>query len=509
MAVESADFHHASGARDEGAIPLLRPTITAFIGRTAAGPVNEPVRVRSLAEFQRVFGGQCSFSFVPQAVQQYFQHGGGEALVVRVANRATRARLEIPAGEHALMLEALEPGSEASLRASVDHERVETQRDRFNLVVQRLAGHDSQRVRDQEIFRAVSINPGDPRFIGTLLEESKLVRLSGPVPGLRPRITEAPRPGEPLPYIATTQRGYDGEALTDYDIVGSNAELTGLFALERAARFDVLCIPPAPGADFGATSFVAAERYCRRRNALLIWDPPESWTHAGDAVSDMRAGTWTSRNAVLYFPRIRRRGDAFRVPAGMPACGAVAGGIARADSCGVWARDSASGVALKTSLTPVAAVAARDAAALRRFGVNVLETPAGRWTSIEPRVTAAGPGAPIWRDFHLRRLLLFVLGSVEQTAVEAAQRRRDTGRRLEAQIDDFLRGLHERGAFAGTTPAQAWYVRAGGDSRDRAPIRFGMAFRRGGEFASFELELGDGGPLLRALPAVEVDELTS
>lgn len=509
MAVEPIDFDRLSSARDDGAIPLIRPTVAAFVGRTAAGPVNEPIRVRSIAEFQRVFGGHCSFSYVSHAVQHYFQHGGHEAVVVRVTNRATRGEIEIPAGagEQALKLQAAEPGADVCLRASVDHERVETQRDRFNLVVQQVVGRGSELIRDQEIFSAVSMNPADPRFVGTLLEESKLVRLGGPVPGLRPRATEARHPGAPLPYVPMSRNGSDGDALTDYDIIGSNEEGTGLFALERAGRVDLLCIPAAPGADVGVTSFVAAERYSRQRNALLIWDPPESWTSVADVVAGMRVTTRTGRNALTYFPRIRRRGDAFRNPVGLPACGALAGGIALADSCGVWDRDSAADIVLKTSLTPVARVGGRGTSTLRRFGVNVLESVDGRGTRIQPRVTSAGAGAAgAWRDFHLRRLLLFVMSSAEEAGTLVLQRAsgRRARERIASQLDDFLRALYARGAFTGSAPAQAFFVAPHG-----ARVRFGVAMRQPGEFVGFELELGDARARLRPLPVVEAGQLAS
>lgn len=499
--------HEGTSILDSGAIPLMRPTVAAFIGRTASGPANEPIRVRSVAEFHRVFGGAVSFSYLPQTVRHYFEHGGHEACIVRVTNRAARGRIEIPAGEHVLGLEAVEPGSDAALRASVDHERVETQRDKFNLVVQQLTSHGSELVRDQEIFTAASANPSDPRFVGALLEESRLVRLSGPVPGVRPRVTEAGHPGDPLPYIPMSRPGTDGEALTDYDIIGSSDADTGLFALERAGRFDLLCIPPAPDTEIGVTSFVAAERYSRRRNAMLIWDPPESWRSVADAVAGMRASTWTSRNAVTYFPRIRRRGDAFRCPAGLPACGAVAGSIARADSCGVWVRDASAGALLKSSLTPVARVESRDTAVLRRFGVNAIETAAGRGTSIQPRVTAAGAGASAWRDFHRRRLLLFILSAVEDACASVSRRPREACPRVARQIDDFLHALFARGAFAGAVPAQAFFVQSAA-APGRAAIRFGVALRHASEFASFELDLGAGHGL-RALPPLEAGQLAS
>jgi hypothetical protein len=45
----------SSGVRT---ITGVATSITAFIGRTLRGPVNDPVRVQSFGEFERRFGGQ-------------------------------------------------------------------------------------------------------------------------------------------------------------------------------------------------------------------------------------------------------------------------------------------------------------------------------------------------------------------------------------------------------------------------------------------------------------------
>src|SRR4051794_13334102 len=63
-------------------------SITAFVGRTRRGPLNDPVRVQSYAEFERAFGGLWSDSTLTYAVAQFFQNGGGDALIVRVAGGA-------------------------------------------------------------------------------------------------------------------------------------------------------------------------------------------------------------------------------------------------------------------------------------------------------------------------------------------------------------------------------------------------------------------------------------
>ena len=70
-------------------------SITAFIGYTARGPVNEPVHVYNYGDYQRAFGELDGDSPVSYAIQQFFQNGGIEAFVVRVAANAAAASVEL------------------------------------------------------------------------------------------------------------------------------------------------------------------------------------------------------------------------------------------------------------------------------------------------------------------------------------------------------------------------------------------------------------------------------
>ena len=146
MASEPVDFSPGPAEPQDGSevIPIVTPTVVAFIGRTERGPLNEPVVVKTFDDFSRVFGGNVSFSFVSLAVQHFFSHGGAVAVIVRVANRATRATLDIPAGRETLRLQARQPGSREHLRVSVDYDRVERTPDKFNLVIQRVSRAGSQ-----------------------------------------------------------------------------------------------------------------------------------------------------------------------------------------------------------------------------------------------------------------------------------------------------------------------------------------------------------------------------
>ena len=94
-------------------------SITAFIGRTLRGPVNDPVRVQSFAEFERRFGGLWRDSTMSYALQQFFQNGGTDALIVRVHNGAAAATLTLAVGFN---LVAANPGKWGEkLRVRIDY----------------------------------------------------------------------------------------------------------------------------------------------------------------------------------------------------------------------------------------------------------------------------------------------------------------------------------------------------------------------------------------------------
>src|SRR5690242_9909540 len=70
-------------------------SITAFVGYTARGPVNKAVRIANFGDYERNFGGLQQDSEIGYAVQQFFQNGGGDAYVVRVAQGATKAQVKL------------------------------------------------------------------------------------------------------------------------------------------------------------------------------------------------------------------------------------------------------------------------------------------------------------------------------------------------------------------------------------------------------------------------------
>ena len=109
-------------------VDVLRETTAAFVGRALRGPLNEPVLIHGFGEFRRRFGDAWSRSSLGPAARHFFEHGGRNLYIVRVANNARGAMICLPASGSALVLRALEPGSTESIRAAVDYDGIDLDR---------------------------------------------------------------------------------------------------------------------------------------------------------------------------------------------------------------------------------------------------------------------------------------------------------------------------------------------------------------------------------------------
>jgi len=448
----------------EHAIERVPTAIAAFVGRTLKGPVNQALPVRGFSEFQQHFGGLWQPSTLSYALEQFFENGGRQALIVRVANGARPPTVALPAGDSELKLVALNPGSREYLRASVDYDGLSsTERDRFNLVVQRVRTAGSELVEDQEIYRRVSVLPDSGRFVPDVLLGSRLVRVASAVPAQRPDRSAGGPGGVAVGYTLSNPDGDDGAPLTDYDIIGAASGATGLFALQGVARFNMLCIPPLTRErDLGLSTLLVAARLCRDRQALLLVDPPASWTSAPAALDALRGWPFRSDSAVMYYPRVqafdrlRGRLEIFA------SCGAAAGMIARSDETWpVWAAAESEEAVLRPGLRPAVPVSDADRARLAQAGVNtLLSVRGGSRTGVSPRTLGAGGGASDWRYLSARRLALFVAASIEQGTrwVLLEHNGPATWQRAQAQVETFLDALAAQGAFAGADDDDSHFV---------------------------------------------------
>ncbi len=269
-------------------------SITAFVGRALRGPLDEPVTIHDYGGFERIFGGLWIDGPMSYAVRDFYLNGGARAIVVRVDNGAGTAVLPLDD----LTLTAANPGSWGNrLEVEVDHEvsaaagvRLGLPADSqelFNLKV--LDGSTG----DTEEFRNLTVVDSARRIDRVLEQESHTVRAS--------LGSAATRPGAQPVQVAEPDLVSDGEPPEKPHLIGSASAKTGLHALEKADLFNLLCIPHDVG---GIWEDAAA--YCQKRRAVLIIDPPASWTSKDDAKTKVGEVGVPSQNAALFFPRLRQ-----------------------------------------------------------------------------------------------------------------------------------------------------------------------------------------------------------
>ena len=469
---ESVGFQVEEERGPDQTIVRLSVARTAFVGRTLRGPVNRAVTLHSFTEFQQTFGGLWQPSTLGYAVEQFFDNGGLEAVVVRVVNGARAATLRLAAGSGTLHLRAVRPGTREFLRASVDYDNIApTNSVEFNLTVQRVRTQGTAHVEDQEIYSRLSILPSGERYVGQLLADSQLVRLEGAPPAERPNATLSAASGIATRYVAC-EAGDDGDVLTDYDVIGSEQDRTGLFALGAVDHFNFLCIPPLTREqDLSAVTLLVAAQFCKEHRALFVVDPPSAWHTADDALRGLRQWPLASENAIMYFPRIlahdKLRGH-FEVFA---PCGAVAGMLARSDEAfPVWGPEKPEDAILRPGFRPVCLVAEDRRMRLAAKGVNTIQAVrSATRIGVSPRTLAGGvAGSADWQSLRLRRLTLFILNSVERGTrwILHSKPHLDVAELAVAQVSAFLERLHESGAFGDRTRARAYFVVC--DDRERA-----------------------------------------
>lgn len=61
-------------------------SVTAFLGRSRRGPVNDPMVINNFGDFERRFGEMWNSSTMSFSVRDFFLNGGGQAVIVRLFN---------------------------------------------------------------------------------------------------------------------------------------------------------------------------------------------------------------------------------------------------------------------------------------------------------------------------------------------------------------------------------------------------------------------------------------
>ena len=483
-----------SGVR---AITGVATSITAFIGRAARGRTDHPVTVTSFGDFERTFGGLWKESTLGFSVRDFFANGGSIAVIVRLfGGNDDNFKTSITRGT--IEVKAADPGSWGnSLRIRVDHDT----RDPDTSLGEQATSLFNLYVRDGttgaiEEHRNVTTSIADhPRYLRNVLEnESGLVRLTTPAAG-----STAARPTKHSDTIPAGKTVWDqdttstavGAVVTDGAAIGVNdftgpgkqTAKDGLYALEDADLFNLLVIPPYTATGDVEPALVSeAHTYCQQRRAMVVVDGLSTWNDVGDvtgATISTAVGT-IKKNGALFFPRLRQTNPLKdNQVETFSAAGAVAGVMARTDATrGVW--KAPAGLDATLVGVPELSVPLSDAeiGQLNPLGVNCLRAmpAAGRVVWGSRTGEGADRLASEWKYIPVRRTALFIEESLYRGTQWVVFEPNDEPlwAQIRLNVGTFMNNLFRQGAFQGSTPREAYFVKCDSETTTRADIDLGI-----------------------------------
>jgi phage tail sheath protein FI len=274
----------------------------------------------------------------------------------------------------------------------------------------------------------------------------------------------------------------DGTALR-----GALASKTGIFALEDADLFNLLCLPRVSMVDgdgglddneAGAVLAVAMS-YCEKRRAFLLVDTPAGVDELPEILGRLPK-VRRHRNAALFYPRVKIPDplDDFRLRS-VGASGTLAGLFARIDAArGVWKAPAGTEASLRNVVELDHLLTDGENGVLNPLGVNCLRVfPIFGPVSWGARtLEGADQQASEWKYIPVRRLALFIEESLYRGTTFAVFEPNDEPlwAQLRLNVGAFMNNLYRKGAFQGSTPNEAFLVKVDAETTTQNDIDLGI-----------------------------------
>jgi len=504
------------------AITGVPTSIAALVGRAPRGPTNTPTIVNSFSDFGRIFGGLALGYPLTYSVRDFFANGGGQAVIVRIwaagaassssstsssslssASSSSAAFSLAPQADGVarmnetgpdsigLALDAANPGTWGNLiQGHVVHQPsldptvltglgYPNASDLFDLLITDAGSGVNETIRN------VSVIDGTRRVDQVLKLESSLVRVTVRLDGT-PRLPAAvppttttpaalppPNPPGSIGPWPNLSGGVDSAVITDSGLyVPIDGSKKGVYALEDADIFNLLCLPPdtptwnSRGAFF-SNVYPLALAYCRKRRAVLLVDPPSDWLTVTSATTGPAGLNLTANGdyGAIYFPMLvqpdpLRKGQLNAYPPS----GAVAGVIAQTDTNrGVW--KAPAGIA--AGFTGVQGLSVQmtddENGQLNPLGVNCLRSFPFVGKVVWGARTLRGADALTddYKYLPIRRLALYLEESLFRGTKWVVFEPNDEPlwSQIRLNVQSFMQDLFTKGAFAGRTPKDAYLVK--------------------------------------------------
>jgi phage tail sheath protein FI len=405
-----------------------------------------------------------------------------------VAAPLTKAQLSVGG----LKLEAAYEGKWGNyLRARIDKDISDEVATRLNLDKADLF---NLTVRDTkagitEVFRNLTwVQPGSAFVSDVLKNQSRLVRVQA-APTAAPTANGDPAAGvdifqDDTASTKVSQPASDGNAIGRGTFTGDGTASAkkGLYSLEQADLFNLLCIPPYTDSGEVEKELIGdAIAYCEDRRAILLIDPPIKWTDKDSARDGIESEVGpTSTNAAVFFPRLRQPNPLHNNQLeDFAPCGAVAGIFARTDvQRGVWKAPAGLDATLLGVSQLSVALTDDENGELNPKGINCLRSLPAVGPVVWGSRTRKGDDrlASEWKYVPVRRLALYIEESLYRGTQWVVFEPNDEPlwAQIRLNVGAFMHGLFRQGAFQGQTPKDAYFVKCDKETTPQDQINLGI-----------------------------------
>ena len=281
----------------------------------------------------------------------------------------------------------------------------------------------------------------------------------------------------------TIGRDDDGNPLDTADFTGSQADQTGFHALDNVDIFNLMVLPR--DRDISDTDhqqlWGAASIYCQQKRAFLLMDAPDSWTNVDRPVAtsvevnSFRALVVKDHSAVFY-PRVQYSDAGIKKFIGPS--GIIAGLMARIDSTrGIWKAPAGIEADIRGILGLEVKLTDLENGVLNKLAVNCLrQFPSGFVNWGARTMDGSDDIGSEWKYIPIRRLALFLEESLFRGTKWVVFEPNDEPlwAKIRLNLNAFMMGLFRQGAFQGSTPDKAFYVKCDGETTTQADRNLGI-----------------------------------
>ncbi len=280
--------------------------------------------------------------------------------------------------------------------------------------------------------------------------------------------------------------GTDGDEPGYAEYIGSESQQTGFHALDPVDLFNLMILPEDEEVD--ETTMLKlwgpASNYCARNRAFLMVDAPKSWTGldgrpevVGDTskINDLRVSIVKDYAAVFY-PRLQYSDQG--ITKIIAPAGAIAGLMARTDANrGVWKAPAGIEAGIRNVLGVDVRLTDAENGVLNKKGVNCIRVfPNGvvNWGS--RTLDGDDDFGSEWKYIPVRRLALMIEESLFRGTSWVVFEPNDEPlwAKIRLNVGAYMMSLFRQGAFQGTSPKEAFFVKCDKETTTQDDINKGI-----------------------------------